>query len=68
MFLYKLTFNNGKKCHIKSENLTLAQARIVDYMEKNGLTECLIICPNEVVRRVQKTGAWHWVHNGYSFD
>ena len=68
MHTYKLTFNNGKKFQVTTETLTEAHDKIVKYMGKNSLIECIIICPNKVTRRVSKTGLFHWNHNGYSFD
>ena len=41
---------------------------IITYIDANNLTECIILCPNGITRRATKTGAWHWKHNGYSFD
>jgi hypothetical protein len=68
MYTYKLEFNNGKKFITKSEKLDGAHVKIISYMEKEGLTNCTITCPNNTIRRVAKTGEFHWNHNGYSFD
>jgi hypothetical protein len=68
MFTYKLTFDNGAKFISKGKNLDVVHTKIVNYIEKNNLKECIILCPNNVTRRVRKTGSYHWNHNGYSFD
>ena len=68
MFTYKLKFDNGKKFKLTVENLTTAHDKIVKYINENNLRECIITCPNGVIRRATKTGNWHWAHNGFSFD
>jgi hypothetical protein len=68
MNTYKLTFDNGAKFQVTTENLDQAHSKIIPYMEKNELTKCVITCPNGAIRTVQKTGNWHWNHNGYTFN
>jgi hypothetical protein len=68
MYTYKLEFENGKKMITKAEKLDDAHVKIIGYMEKENLFKCIIKCPNGIIRRVMKTGEWHWNHNGYSFD
>jgi hypothetical protein len=68
VYVYKLKFNNGKKLLLKSVSLTKAHKKIVSYMIAKELTDCLITCPNGVVRSVKKTGNFHPVHNGFLFN
>lgn len=69
LYTYKLLFSDGKKFICTRTNLDKAHFTVVQYMKKNkDLTQCLITCPTGIVRRVRKTGEWHWNHNGYSFD
>jgi hypothetical protein len=68
MKTYKLTFDNGAKFQATTENLDQAHTKIVKYINDNKLTQCIIICPNGVTRRVRKTGGYHWNHNGFAFD
>jgi hypothetical protein len=68
MHTYKLEFNNGKRCQTHTENLDQTHAKIISYMNKNNLIECIIKCPNGMLRRVRKTGETHFKHNGFSFD
>ena len=68
MYTYKLTFNNGDKFQTTTENLDQAHSKIVSYINKNNLTECIINCPNGIIRRVRKTGEFHWNHNNFAFD
>lgn len=67
-FIYKLTFDNGKKFKSTTENLDQTHSKIVNYINKYNLRECTIITPNGKIRRVRKTGQWHWNYNGFSFD
>jgi hypothetical protein len=68
MFTYKMTFNNGKKIQTITKNLDQAHLQIVNYMTKNDLFECIILCENGNIKRVRKNGEYHWNHNGFSFD
>ena len=68
MNTYKLQFNNGEKCITKAEKLSDAHVKIISYMEKKNLMNCIIICPNGITKTVKKTGDWHWNHNGYLFN
>ena len=68
MYTYKLTFDNGEKFRSITENLDLTHEKIIRHIERKDLKECSILCPNGVIRRVRKTGEWHWKHNGYAFD
>ena len=68
MYTYRVTFDNGEKFKSTSKNLDQTHEKIINYIEKNDLKECKILCPNGVIRRVRKTGQHHWKHNGYSFD
>lgn len=68
MYTYKLTFNNGDKFKLTAKNLDEAHTKIVNYINKNNLTKCLINCPNGIIRRVVKTGQHHWNHPNFLFD
>jgi hypothetical protein len=68
MNTYKLRFNNGAKFQTTCKTLDKAQAKVVSYINKNDLTSCSIICPNGIIKTVNKTGAWHWNHNGFTFN
>ena len=67
-FTYKLTFDNGQKFKLTAENLDEAHVKIVNYINKNNLNECIILTPNNKIRAVRKTGEYHWNHNGFSFN
>ena len=70
---YQLTFDNGQVINIKIDltnpkafmNL---QAFCVHHIEKNELKSCDILTPSGVMRRVVKSGNYHWNHDGYSFS
>lgn len=68
MYIYQLTFDNGTKFKSTTENLDQTHIKIVKYINDNNLKQCLIKCPNDVIRRVRKTGAKHWNHEGFEFD
>jgi hypothetical protein len=67
-YTYKLTFSNGKKFKTITSNLCEAHEVIVKYMNSNeDVTDCHILCDNGSVRRVVRTGRYHWNHFGYEF-
>ena len=67
MRTYKLQFDNGHKFQTASKDLAEAQEKVVSFMDKNiYLSSCLITCQGKT-SIVRRTGAWHPVHNGYSF-
>lgn len=68
MYVYKLTFDNGANFQIHADSLSAAHEKIVPYMMTHNLNMCSIKCHNGVVRTVQKTGAYHWKHDGYAFS
>ena len=68
MGTYKIEFNNGKKFKLVANNLDETHTKVVNYINNNNLVQCMIMCPNGVVRRVRKTGSQHWNHNGFEFD
>ena len=66
-YTYKLTFDNGQKFKLTSENLDEAYVKIINYIDKNNLKSCIIYTPNNTMRKVIKTGEYHWNHNGFTF-
>lgn len=68
MYTYKLMFDNGAKFQTTCENLDKAHTKIVSYINKNNLNNCIITCPNGITRSVTKSGNFHWKHNGFSFN
>jgi hypothetical protein len=65
---YLLEFNNGIKFTFEAKNLDAVHKKCVDVIEANRISSCIITTPYNTLRRVRKTGATHWKHNGYEFD
>jgi hypothetical protein len=68
MNTYILKFDNGKQFKSSTKNLDQTHSKIVSYINKNNLKSCIITCPNGTIRRVRKTGEYHWNHNEFAFD
>jgi hypothetical protein len=68
MNIYKLTFNDGTRFQSTTETLSQTQSKVVSYINKNNLINCVITCLNGQQGSVAKTGQWHPIHNGFLFN
>ena len=66
-YTYKLKFNNDQKFKLTAENLDEAYVKIINYINKKNLKSCIIFTPNNKMRKVIKTGEYHWNHDGFTF-